>query len=221
MRKTPTIRSQFPSWKRIPGTYGLILVTVLWYVVIETMSGHSITGLMQAGALAGVAIHSGQWYRLISALFVHLSMIHLFLNMISLYSLFFVELLFGTRAFLVLYGLAGLAGNVISILWMDPFVLTAGASGAVFGIFGAIFALSFQGVLTKTLRNQLILLLAANLILDLSHPDINLIAHLGGFAVGIIFTWAIRRYRFSHRFWTMSASFTVLMFAIGLIGTRY
>lgn len=219
--KTFQRTSRYPSWKRIPGTYGIIVVTVFWYIVVESIYGHSTAGLMNAGALAGVSMQSGQWYRIVSSIFVHLSIIHLLLNMISLWSLFVVELIFGTRPFIVLYGISGIVGNLISVLFMDPFVLSAGASGAVFGVFGAIFALSFQGGVNKVLRNQLILLLAANLIFDLSNPGINLIAHLGGLLVGVLFTWVYKQTYQNRRLWTGLAYTTGTVFVLGLVGTKF
>jgi rhomboid protease GluP len=213
-------RGRYPSWRQIPATFGIIAITAFWFLVVESIYGHSATGFMNAGALAGVSVQSGQWYRLISSLFVHLSTVHLLLNMISLWSLFIVELIFGTRPFLVLYGVSGIVGNLISVLLMNPFVLSAGASGAVFGIFGAIFAVSFQGGLNKVLRNQLILLLAANLIFDLSHPDINLIAHLGGLVTGVVFTWIYRRTRSRQKLWTILAYSTGILFALSLVSTK-
>jgi rhomboid protease GluP len=215
-------RGRYPSWRQIPATYGIIVVTVFWYIVMETAYGHGRQGLLHAGALTGISVQAGQWYRLVSSMFVHFSMIHILLNMISLWSLFVVELIFGTRPFLVLYGLSGIVGNLISVLLMDPFVITGGASGAVFGIFGAIFAISFQGGgLNKVLRNQMILLLAANLILDLSHPDINLVAHLGGLITGIVFTLVYKQIRGRKKLWTVLSYTTVILFASSLICTIF
>lgn len=213
--------SRYPSWRQVPVTYSLIVITVFWYFVVESLYGHSVTGLMHAGALAGVSIQTGQWYRLVSAIFVHLSVIHLLLNMVSLWSLFVVELIFGMKPFLVLYVLSGIIGNMISAILMDPFVLSAGASGAVFGVFGAIFALSFQGGLNKVLRNQLILLLAANLIFDLANPDINLVAHLGGLFVGIVFTWIYKRTKSKQKLWTILAYSTGIVLVLGLVSTKF
>lgn len=130
----------------------------------------------------------GQWYRLLSALFVHFSITHILVNMISLWTLTVVETLVGSNVLLVIYLLSGLVGNVLSLYFIGPFVVSAGASGAIFGLFGSMLAMSFLRILPPVVRNQLLIILAINVVLDITNHNIDWLAHLGGMIAGTLLT---------------------------------
>ncbi len=175
-------------WQR-PVTWWIVGLNVFWFAIIEIPHGLGVQGIVQAGGLDWPSVAMGQWYRIISAMFVHMSLTHIAVNMISLISLSVMEPLLGSAAFSVTYLVSGVSGNLF-MLWTGPVnAVSGGASGAIFGIFGAALALSIQGILTKSTRNQLIAVLVLNLVFDMLDPAIALAAHLGGLAAGMILGW--------------------------------
>lgn len=137
----------------------------------------------------------GQAWRLVSSVFLHAGFVHLALNMLSLYFLgSFVEVSFGRGRFLALYLLSGLSGG-IAYLYFGGFTESAvGASGAIFGLLGGILGFSIRRG-TFSWRNpiirQLLILLAINLYIGLSIPNISNTAHMGGLAGGLLFGFLV------------------------------
>ncbi|HAT54493.1 MAG TPA: rhomboid family intramembrane serine protease, partial [Lactobacillus sp.] len=141
-------------WQRFkqnsPVTVSLVTVNVLvflWMLVrfhlqgISLFSAFSAQSLYQAGAMFGPAVRAGQWWRLITPMFIHVTLEHIALNMVTLYFLGrFVETMFGHWRTLIIYLVSGVTGNVWS-LFFQPQGLSAGASTAIFGLFGAFIAL--------------------------------------------------------------------------------
>jgi membrane associated rhomboid family serine protease len=122
-------------------------------------------------------------WRMVTTMFVHSpsSIFHILFNAYSLYILgTLVERLIGSRRFLTLFFLAGFGGSV-AVAWLSPMAAVVGASGAIFGLFGALFAIqrSFGGA-----NVQLMIVLALNLVLGFVVPGISWQAHIGGLIVG-------------------------------------
>ncbi|MCL6444863.1 MAG: rhomboid family intramembrane serine protease [Alicyclobacillus sp.] len=192
------IRSFYPTRRRptrfgriqARATWTLIIVNVLWFVVVEQLNGLSIQGLMASGALAGEWLAVGQWYRALASMFVHASLTHLGFNMISLWSLSVVEYMLGWAPFLITYTLSGLAAGLLSA-WLSPDVAMVGASGAIFGVFGAALALAFRDVFPKASRNQMLLVLVVNFVYDFATPHIGVLAHVIGLLVGGLLTYTV------------------------------
>jgi rhomboid protease GluP len=142
------------------------------------------------GSNLGPLTLGGEWWRLASAVFIHFGVLHLAFNMWALWDAGrLVERLYGTWRFVLVYAFAGLAGSVASLAW-NPAVNSAGASGAIFGVFGALLAFlldSRNGVplaLVRTLRNSALTFLALAIAFGWIHPGIDNAAHLGGLAGG-------------------------------------
>ncbi|MGS2617311.1 rhomboid family intramembrane serine protease [Micromonospora sp. LZ34] len=132
------------------------------------------------GAVGGIA--EGQWYRLVTAMFLHFGVVHLLLNMWALWVLGrSLEANLGPLRFLSLYLLAGFGGNVAAYLFSEPNVTTAGASTAIFGLFAALIVIE-----RKMGRDisQVIPILVVNLVFTLTVPGISIPGHLGGLVVG-------------------------------------
>jgi len=131
------------------------------------------------GVTDGVA--GGEYYRLLTSMFLHYGLLHLLLNMWALWVLGrTLEAVLGPLRFLVLYLVAGLGGSVSVYLFANPHAPTAGASGAIFGLFAALF------VVLKRLKrdtSSVIPILVINLAISFV-PGISLAAHLGGFVTG-------------------------------------
>lgn len=133
-------------------------------------------------------------WRMVTAVFVHStsSFFHILFNGFSLYVLgTLVERLIGPGRFMVLFLLAGFGGSV-AVLWLAPSSAVIGASGAVFGLFGALFVIqrSFGGA-----NVQLLIVLALNLVMGFVVPGISWQAHIGGLIVGALTAWAMVRTR--------------------------
>ncbi|QQE77650.1 rhomboid family intramembrane serine protease [Alicyclobacillus sp. SO9] len=183
-------------WKKAWMTWSLIGVNVVWYVLVEGMTGRSVYGLARAGAFYANAVWHGQWYRLFTAMFVHMNFMHITLNMVSLASLYLIELFFGAWPFAFLYFISGLIGNVVGLWILPGNEVAAGASGAIFGVFAAALVLSFKGYLPKVVRNQLVLLLVINLVYGFWHSNIDNSAHIAGLITGSLVTLSILRWRY-------------------------
>lgn len=128
-------------------------------------------------------IVDGEWYRLLTATFMHVNVLHIGLNMLALYMLGTqLEPLLGRSRFLTLYLLSALGGSAASLLMVsDPYSISIGASGAVYGLFGALFVVARR--LGGDTRSILVVL-ALNLAFSFTISGIDWRAHLGGLAIG-------------------------------------
>jgi len=162
------------------------------------------------GAPAGVA--NGEWWRLISAAFLHYGPIHLGLNMLSLYFVgSILEQIVGRWRYLLLYFVSGLAGSAGALV-VTPNSPTAGASGAIFGVLGALFVLERRGVIAT--GGQVLGLIVLNLVFTFAIPGISIGGHLGGLAAGILLMLAFTRFP---RSWQLSAAAAAVVAAAALI----
>jgi membrane associated rhomboid family serine protease len=178
-------------------TYAIIAVNVgLWIAGVATgvsAISPSIDSLIAWGADYGPrTVSGGEWWRLASNTFLHIGVLHLAMNMIVLVSIGrFVERLVGQAGFAVLYLVCGVAGSLVSLAH-NPYVVSAGASGAVFGLYGALlgFLLRARGTIPREVLAQLqksaFLFLFYNLVYGLGQSGIDLAAHLGGLAAGFL-----------------------------------
>ena len=181
-----------------PATVALVAINVLVYLVtVYQGGGVGAPGgeLFSKGALIGAAISvDGDWYRLVTAMFLHASLLHLAFNMLALYWLgTIVEQVIGSFRFVLVYFASGLAGSAGALLLTDPFTPTVGASGAIYGIMGALLVLEYRA--TGSFAGQALGLIAVNLALTFAIPNISIGGHLGGLAGGILATFALAHYR--------------------------
>jgi rhomboid protease GluP len=142
------------------------------------------------GSNLGILTLGGEWWRLATAVFIHFGILHLAFNMWALWDAGrLVERLYGTTRFALVYASAGLAGSIASLVW-NPGVNSAGASGAIFGVFGALLAFLLDrrnGVplaLMRSLRNSTLAFVGFAVVFGALHPAIDNAAHLGGLAAG-------------------------------------
>ena len=149
--------------------------------------------VLQRGALIPALVAQGEWWRLITSVFLHSGIAHLGFNMLALYFLgSFTEEAFGRSRFFALYLLSGISGG-LAYLYFGGFDQAAvGASGAIFGLLGGVLGYALRrGTFSwqNPLIRQLLILLALNLYLGFSIPNISNTAHLGGLAGGFVFGW--------------------------------
>jgi membrane associated rhomboid family serine protease len=181
----------------------LIAINVLVYLiaVLLTVTGpHDLGGLgdidpnvlVNMGAQWNALVAQGQWWRIFTAMFLHLNILHIGLNMLSL---FFVgtaiELFYGKWRYLTIYLLSGIIGGVVSYFLEGPNFLAVGASGAIFGVFGAlgVFYIINRRALgrfgTGAIANW-VFWLALNLAFGFSDPNIGITDHIGGLIAGMV-----------------------------------
>jgi rhomboid protease GluP len=144
------------------------------------------------GSNYGPMTLKGQWWRLLTSTFIHFGLLHLAVNMIALAQAGpIVERLYGSARFLLLYVGAGLAGELVS-LWWHPMTNGAGASGAIFGVFGGLLAFvlnprnAVPDTVMKAIRKSTVPIVLINLALGLLYLNIDNAAHLGGLVGGAL-----------------------------------
>ncbi len=147
--------------------------------------------MLRWGANFGPLTLDGQWWRLLTCTFLHFSVLHIGFNMYVLWQIgHFVERLVGNTGFLVLYVTSGLAASIASLAW-NPTVVSAGASGAVFGVCGALLGFvvlrsdSIPREVITSLRSSMVTFLMYNAAFALVLQSIDWAAHAGGFIFGI------------------------------------
>jgi len=179
----------------------IALYAVAWYLSQAAASAGSGPGfagvgidsrvLLRLGAKFGPLIFAGEWWRLVTAIFLHAGLLHIGLNLWCLFDLGpTVESLFSTPKFLVIYLVTGVAGFILS-LWWSPFGLSIGASGAVLGLIGALIGASYHhGHLGKEYRGQLwrwvIYIFIFGLLSAVFGLGLDNAAHLGGLVTGAV-----------------------------------
>ncbi|MEU3612674.1 rhomboid family intramembrane serine protease [Streptomyces sp. NPDC006872] len=144
--------------------------------------GRAIMPALGYGELQGVA--EGQWYRLLTSMFLHGSVIHILSNMLSLWWIGGpLEAALGRVRYLALYLVSGLAGSALTYLIAAPNAASLGASGAIFGLFGALVVLVRRQRLDM---RPVIALLVINLVITFGWAGIAWQAHIGGLVAGVV-----------------------------------
>jgi membrane associated rhomboid family serine protease len=181
-------------FSRAPATFILIGLNVAVYIaeIASGPGGLNSPGFTLLGnyGLFGPSVASGEWYRLVTSAFLHSGLVHVGFNMVALYFLGrLLEPGIGTPRFVSVY-IASLFGGSFGALLLSPDALTYGASGAVFGIFGAAFVIA-RGRGIDGLASTIGVLILLNLAYSIGSPEISLGAHLGGLVAGVICAFAI------------------------------
>lgn len=183
---------------RTPATTFLIVAILIGFA-IEVLTGAWVdqAKLAMLGAIVPPLVRAGEYWRLLTAMFLHGDgtvqgdLLHLILNLVALYQLgSLYEVMFGTRRFLLVYFVSGIAASLTS--YFHNVGASVGASGAIFGILGAfIFSVwrSPRWRHERAARNivkQLIFWIVANIVIGATIPQIDLAAHLGGLVTGLL-----------------------------------
>lgn len=219
----------------VPGTATSTLIAVnialfgiSWYLTQSAASAAGVSApgfgevdtqvLVRLGAKFGpLIVYRGEWWRLVTAMFLHAGIFHIGMNLWCLFDLGpMVEALFGSAKFIVLYLVTGVAGFLLSLYWR-PGVVSIGASGAILGLVGILIGLSFHhGGVGKAYRGQLWRWVIYIFIFGLFFAIDNA-AHLGGLVTGLVLGYVIPEgepeTRESELLWSALAGISVLIIA--------
>jgi len=173
----------------------LVMANLLVYIYTSVVGGNFIEtsdGVLYQWGQFNFYVVNGWYWQLLTAIFVHVDIIHLSLNMLFLLIFGFrAEDLFSPEEYFFIYFLSGLSGNLLTLL-MPLETVSAGASGAIFGIFGASVI-----YLRKTVGQSIVgaLLFSFLLLMMSAGGNVNIFAHFGGLAVGLMMGYALAKSR--------------------------
>jgi rhomboid protease GluP len=174
-------------------TYVLLAIQIVMFAVLELNGGSTNSEtLVRFGAKFNPYILQGDWWRLIFPVFLHIGFTHLFMNSLALYFIgTAVERIFGSFRFILIYFFAGFAGGLASFVFSDN--LSAGASGAIFGCFGALlyFGAIYPRLFFRTMGMNVLVVIGINLVFGFSSPGIDNAGHIGGLIGGFLMTGAL------------------------------
>ncbi|WP_071395751.1 rhomboid family intramembrane serine protease [Bacillus tuaregi] len=169
-------------------TYLFIAIQIIMFLLMEAAGGSTNSSvLIQFGAKANWLILEGDWWRLFTPIFLHIGILHLLMNTLALYYLgLTVERLFGNSRFLFIYLFAGISGSLASLLFSQN--ISAGASGAIFGCFGALlyFGTAFPKLFFRTMGTNILIVIAINLAFGFTISGIDNAGHIGGLIGGFL-----------------------------------
>ncbi len=168
-------------------TYALLASCVALYV------GQQVSNLTERGVVVATMVSQGELWRVVTSGFLHGSPIHLLFNMLILYQLgTAVEGRLGRARYLGVYFLSLVGGSIGALLLQPPATASLGASGAVFGLMGAVVVLSKRG--RSPVESGVAGLLVVNLFITFLFPGISIGGHLGGLAAGVLAGLVIRAF---------------------------
>ncbi len=182
---------------RTPTTTAILIANflVFGFMLLQgaALMNPDIEVFIQYGANYGPLTKDDGWWRLFSAMFLHFGIVHVLFNMWALWDAGrLTERLYGSAHFAILYLFAGLAGSLASLLWNNDDVVSVGASGAVFGVFGALLAyllrqkISIPKQLLKQLATSALFFMGFSLFYGFAKSGIDNAAHIGGLIAGFI-----------------------------------
>ena len=174
----------------------LIGINVAIYVVLAILSQNpfniSTDVLVNFGAQINLLVAQGQIWRIFTAMFLHFSITHIGLNMLSLFFVgSAVEVMYGKWRYLLIYLASGIVGGIVTFFVMPPNTLAAGASGAIFGVFGALgvfYIVNRQalGAYGRGAIGNWLFWIGLNLVFGFSIPGIGIWDHIGGLIAGML-----------------------------------
>jgi membrane associated rhomboid family serine protease len=197
-QKTPTRSLQSMAVEPI-ATYVLIAINVaIWFGVRTNINTANDL------ALFGPSVSDGEYWRLLTSGFLHIELLHIAMNMLSLYWLGrMIEPALGHVRFVAVYMVALLAGS-LGVMILSPNELTLGASGAIYGLLGAAIVMARNRNISL-IQSGLLPILAINFVFTISVPNISLGGHLGGLVGGMAATFVVEQLSIRRRDSTVPA----------------
>lgn len=165
-----------------------IIMGICFIMFLITGMGDDTGVLIEYGANLDVLVKNGEYYRLLTSMFLHSGLLHLFFNMYALYIIGpQVESFFGKTKYLIIYLLSGISGSLLSVAF-NVNTVSVGASGAIFGLFGALlyFGYNYRGYLGNVIKSQILPVVIINLIFGFISTGVDVAGHIGGLIGGII-----------------------------------
>ena len=177
-------------------TYGLIIINLIIFLLMYVFGNGSedINTLINFGANYAPLTKTGEYYRLISSAFLHIGLLHLFFNLYALYIVGTqIEQFFGKVKYILIYLFSAIMGSLFTLVLSSENTVSAGASGAIFGLFGALlyFGYTYRGYIGNTIINQIVPVIVLNLFIGLSSTNIGNAAHIGGLIGGYALSLAL------------------------------
>lgn len=198
-------------------TYIFIVIQVAMFLFLEWKGGSTNTStLIQYGAKFNPLILEGEWWRFFTPIVLHIGLLHLLMNTLALYYLgTTVERIYGNTRFLFIYLLAGFSGSLASFIFSPN--LSAGASGAIFGCFGALlyFGAIYPKLFFRTMGLNIIVILGINLVFGFSMPSIDNAGHIGGLIGGFLATAIVH---FPKNKKPLLQIFSLIVTAVAIVG---
>lgn len=197
----------------------LIAINIIVFIAMYLFGdgSRSISTLLQFGANYGPAVRAGEYYRLLTCAFLHIGLFHLVMNSYTLYVIGTqIESFLGRWKYIIIYLISAILGSLLSIVFSSD--VSAGASGAIFGLFGSLlyFGYHYRVYLGGVLKSQIIPLIVVNLIIGFALTGIDNAAHIGGLIGGYLLTMAVGvPYKSSKsekiNGWILSTIFTIFL----------
>lgn len=186
------------SPKKIIFTKLIILICIFMYVLTSIMGRNFISFsprvLLELGANNIIFVKSGEVWRILTSAFLHVGLIHLVVNMYALSILGSqVETFIGKWKFVVIYIFSAVSGSLLSLIFSAENIVSVGASGAIFGLMGALlyFGYHYRLYLSDAIKNQIIPIIVMNLIIGFMISGIDNASHIGGLIGGYLSSMAI------------------------------
>lgn len=187
--KRNKIAEKIFSYKQPIVTYIIMAVCIILFILMELSGGSTNSQiLLKYGANLDILVKNGEYYRLFTCIFLHIGIMHLICNMYSLYVIGReVESLFGKVKYIIIFILSGIFGSIMSIAFTHN-TISAGASGAIFGLLGALlyFGINYRTYLGEAIKRTIIPIIVVNLIISFFAEGIDLAAHIGGLVGGVL-----------------------------------
>lgn len=180
-------------YKKSKVTFVILCIMIIYFIFMTLMGGTTdIETLVKYGALyPPFILRFNQYYRFITSIFIHIGIMHIFFNGYALYVFGpQIERLMGPKKYLLFFLLTGIGGN-LATFFFNFVSLSAGASGSLFGLFGAFLYLIHRhgDMVTPQGRKSILQLLGINLILTFAVPNISATAHIGGLVMGYFLSY--------------------------------
>lgn len=177
---------------RCYATIALVIINVAWFLYVSLVGGlDTQEELLKYGAMTSDSLQNGEYLPLFTAMFLHFDLQHVGNNMLMLFALgSMLEQYTGSVCFLILYLVSGIGGNIVSAVMhvkTSNIVISAGASGAVFGIVGAFLGVLImnKGRIRDMTAKKMVVFAALSLYQGITSQGIDNYAHFGGFCVGL------------------------------------
>lgn len=178
----------------------IVLINLAVYIAMVASGVHFFspeqTDMIKWGANFAPGTLSGEWWRVVTCCFIHFGIVHLLFNMYALiYIGSLLEAYMGRGKFLMAYLVTGIYASVVSLWWHDEPVVAAGASGAIFGMYGVFLAMLTTNLVERSQRKALFASIGVftlyNILYGLAGHNIDNAAHIGGLVTGIILGYAL------------------------------